>query len=147
MNEFKDQLDAAEKDKVEKLIGELREISAKAQSGDTSVTPEQLKAAIDATQNASLGLFQKVRLSSLLSRSLSHLTFSRCTRRSKLRTTLTTQQTSPLRRQRKRRRIKPPSYSCPFYLPFIWHTSSFELFYHVLSLLPLYYILRLLHCI
>jgi molecular chaperone DnaK len=60
MNEFKDQLDATEKDKVTKLMAELRELSAKAQAGDTSVTPEQLKTAIDATQNASLGLFQKV---------------------------------------------------------------------------------------
>lgn len=60
MNEFKDQLDKAEKEKVEKLVAELREIAVKGQAGDASVTPEQIKAAIDATQNASLGLFQKV---------------------------------------------------------------------------------------
>ncbi|KAG8932790.1 70-kilodalton heat shock protein [Tulasnella sp. 418] len=60
MNEFKDQLDTAEKEKVEKLVGELRELAAKGQSGDASITSEQIKAAIDATQTASLGLFQKV---------------------------------------------------------------------------------------
>ncbi|KAG8914861.1 70-kilodalton heat shock protein [Tulasnella sp. 408] len=60
MNEFKDQLDKDEKEKVEKLVKELREIAVKGQAGDAEVTPEQIKAAIDATQNASLGLFQKV---------------------------------------------------------------------------------------
>ncbi|KAG8873430.1 70-kilodalton heat shock protein [Tulasnella sp. 331] len=60
MNEFKDQLDAAEKDKVTKLVAELREIAVKGQAGDATVTAEQIKAAIDATQTASLGLFQKV---------------------------------------------------------------------------------------
>ncbi|KAG9041997.1 70-kilodalton heat shock protein [Tulasnella sp. UAMH 9824] len=60
MNEFKDQLDKEEKEKVEKLVKELREIAVKGQAGDAEVTPEQIKAAIDATQNASLGLFQKV---------------------------------------------------------------------------------------
>ncbi|KAG8990489.1 70-kilodalton heat shock protein [Tulasnella sp. JGI-2019a] len=60
MNEFKDQLDATEKEKVTKLVAELREIAVKGQAGDASVTPEQIKAAIDATQTASLGLFQKV---------------------------------------------------------------------------------------
>ncbi|KAG9008107.1 70-kilodalton heat shock protein, partial [Tulasnella sp. 427] len=60
MNEFKDQLDKTEKEKVEKLVKELREIAVKGQAGDASVTPEQIKAAIDATQTASLGLFQKV---------------------------------------------------------------------------------------
>jgi len=60
MNEFKDQLDAAEKEKVTKLVAELREIAVKGQAGDASITPEQIKAAIDATQTASLGLFQKV---------------------------------------------------------------------------------------
>ncbi|KAG8955596.1 70-kilodalton heat shock protein [Tulasnella sp. 424] len=60
MNEFKDQLDKTEKEKVEALVKELREIAVKGQAGDASITPEQIKAAIDATQNASLGLFQKV---------------------------------------------------------------------------------------
>lgn len=60
MNEFKDQLDNTEKEKVEKLVKELRDIAVKGQAGDASITPEQIKTAIDATQNASLGLFQKV---------------------------------------------------------------------------------------
>ncbi|TDL16113.1 heat shock protein [Rickenella mellea] len=60
MNEFKDQLDAAEKDKVTKLITELREIAAKGQAADAGTTAEQIKEKIDQTQQASLGLFQKV---------------------------------------------------------------------------------------
>ncbi|KLO17708.1 heat shock protein 70 [Schizopora paradoxa] len=60
MNEFKDQLDAAEKEKVTKLVTELRELASKGQSGDGSVTAEIIKEKIDETQQASLGLFQKV---------------------------------------------------------------------------------------
>jgi len=60
MNEFKDQLDAAEKEKVSKLISELRELAVKGQAADPSVTAENIKEKIDATQQASLGLFQKV---------------------------------------------------------------------------------------
>ena len=59
MNEFKDQLDATEKEKVTKLVAELREIATKGQAGDASVTAEDVKAKIDETQNASLGLFQR----------------------------------------------------------------------------------------
>ncbi|KAG9120445.1 70-kilodalton heat shock protein [Ceratobasidium sp. 392] len=60
MNEFKDQLESGEREKVTKLIAELRELAAKGQAGDASVTGEQIKEAIGATQQASLGLFQKV---------------------------------------------------------------------------------------
>ncbi|EJD40402.1 heat shock protein [Auricularia subglabra TFB-10046 SS5] len=60
MAEFKDQLDGDERDKVTKLVGELREVAAKGQSGDPSVTPDTIREAINATQQASLGLFQKV---------------------------------------------------------------------------------------
>lgn len=60
MNEFKDQLDAAEKDKVTKLVGELRELAVKGQAADPSVTAETIKEKIGETQQASLGLFQKV---------------------------------------------------------------------------------------
>jgi len=60
MNEFKDQLDATEKEKVTKLVGELRELAAKGQAGDGSVTAEQIREKINETQQASLGLFQKV---------------------------------------------------------------------------------------
>jgi molecular chaperone DnaK len=60
MNEFKDQLDAAEKEKVLKLIAELRELAVKGQAADASVTAESIKEKIGETQQASLGLFQKV---------------------------------------------------------------------------------------
>ncbi|KZT21050.1 heat shock protein 70 [Neolentinus lepideus HHB14362 ss-1] len=60
MNEFKEQLDAAEKEKVEKHITELRELAVKGQAGDAAVTAEQIRAKIGETQQASLGLFQKV---------------------------------------------------------------------------------------
>ena len=61
MNEFKDQLDTAEKEKVTKLIGELRELAAMGQSSDASVTADNIREKINETQQASLGLFQKVR--------------------------------------------------------------------------------------
>ena len=60
MSEFKDQLDATEKEKVEKLIVELRDIAVKGQAGDASVTADTIREKISETQNASLGLFQKV---------------------------------------------------------------------------------------
>jgi len=60
MNEFKDQLDVTEKDKVTKLVGELRELAAKGQVGDASITADNIREKISETQNASLGLFQKV---------------------------------------------------------------------------------------
>ncbi|KAH7883285.1 heat shock protein [Phlebopus sp. FC_14] len=60
LNEFKDQVDATEKEKVTKLITELRELAAKGQSGDSSVTADQIREKISETQQASLGLFQKV---------------------------------------------------------------------------------------
>jgi molecular chaperone DnaK len=66
MNEFKDQLDTAEKEKVSKLISELRELAVKGQAADPAVTAEIIKEKIDATQQASLGLFQKVRLLAIL---------------------------------------------------------------------------------
>ena len=61
MNEFKDQLDASEKDKVTKHITELREIAAKGQAGDGAVTADAIREKINETQQASLGLFQKVK--------------------------------------------------------------------------------------
>ena len=60
MTEFKDQLDAAEKDKVTKLLGELRELASKGQAGDASITADTIREKINETQTASLGLFQKV---------------------------------------------------------------------------------------
>jgi len=60
MNEFKEQLDATEKDKVSKLVSDLRELASKAQSGDSSITADAIREKISETQQASLGLFQKV---------------------------------------------------------------------------------------
>lgn len=60
MKDFKDQLDTAEQEKVTKLVTELRELAVKGQAGDSSITAEQIKEAIGTTQQASLGLFQKV---------------------------------------------------------------------------------------
>ncbi|KAJ7503013.1 heat shock protein 70 family [Mycena galericulata] len=60
MSEFKDQLDAAEKEKVTKLVSELRELALKGQAGDANVNHETIREKINETQQASLGLFQKV---------------------------------------------------------------------------------------
>ncbi|KAH8087812.1 heat shock protein 70 family [Cristinia sonorae] len=60
MSEFKDQLDATEKEKVSKLVAELREIAVKGQAGDGSITADSIREKISETQQASLGLFQKV---------------------------------------------------------------------------------------
>ncbi|THV06681.1 heat shock protein 70 [Dendrothele bispora CBS 962.96] len=60
MNEFKDQLDATEKEKVTKLIAELRELAVKGQAADPSVNADAIREKINETQQASLGLFQKV---------------------------------------------------------------------------------------
>ncbi|KAF8520274.1 heat shock protein [Hysterangium stoloniferum] len=60
MNEFKDQLDAAEKEKVTKLVEELRDLASKGQAADPAVDAEKIKEKIGETQQASLGLFQKV---------------------------------------------------------------------------------------
>ena len=60
MNEFKDQLDVSEKEKVTNLVTELRELAAKGQTGDASVSADNIREKISETQNASLGLFQKV---------------------------------------------------------------------------------------
>jgi molecular chaperone DnaK len=60
MNEFKDQIDATEKEKVSKLIVELRELAKKGQTADPSVDADTIREKINETQQASLGLFQKV---------------------------------------------------------------------------------------
>ncbi|KAI0919026.1 hypothetical protein AcW1_003488 [Taiwanofungus camphoratus] len=60
MNEFKDQLDATEKEKVQKLVTELRELAVKGQAGDASTTADTIREKVNETQQASLGLFQKV---------------------------------------------------------------------------------------
>jgi hypothetical protein len=60
MTEFKEQLDKDEKEKVEKLMTELRELAAKGQAGDASTSAETIREKIHETQQASLGLFKKV---------------------------------------------------------------------------------------
>lgn len=60
MGEYKDQLEAAEHEKVNKLIGELKELAVKGQTGDASVTADTIREKIAEVQQASLGLFQKV---------------------------------------------------------------------------------------
>ena len=60
MNEFKEQIDATEKEKVEKLVAELRELAVKGQAGDASVDADKIREKVNETQQASLGLFQKV---------------------------------------------------------------------------------------
>ena len=60
LGEFESQLDAAEREMVKTLLGELRDVAAKGAAGDSSVKPEDIKAALDAAQQASLSLFQKV---------------------------------------------------------------------------------------
>ena len=60
MNEFKDQIDAAEKEKVQALVNELRELAVKGQAGDASINADTIREKVNETQQASLGLFQKV---------------------------------------------------------------------------------------
>ena len=58
MNEFKDQLDQTEKDKVTKHIAELRDLAAKSQAGDATLTADAIHEKISETQQALSGLFQ-----------------------------------------------------------------------------------------
>lgn len=60
MAEFKDQLDKEEAEKVQKLVEELEGLASRGISGDAELTADEIKAKIDETQQASLGLFKKV---------------------------------------------------------------------------------------
>ncbi|KAI8393731.1 hsp7-like protein [Radiomyces spectabilis] len=60
MDDFKEQLDKAEADKLKEKIAALRGEAMKAQSGDAAVNPEELKAKIDDLQQSSLKLFEMV---------------------------------------------------------------------------------------
>lgn len=60
MDDFKDQLDSAEADKLKEKITSLRGEALKAQAGDAAVNPEELKAKIDDLQSSSLKLFEMV---------------------------------------------------------------------------------------
>ncbi|KAI8372200.1 hsp7-like protein [Blakeslea trispora] len=60
MDDFKEQLDKAEAEKLKEKITALRGEALKAQSGDAAVNPEELKAKIDDLQSSSLKLFEMV---------------------------------------------------------------------------------------
>lgn len=60
LKDFEDKLDKTEADSIKEKITGLRELVAKAQSGDSAITAEQLKAQTDAVQTASLNLFDKM---------------------------------------------------------------------------------------
>ncbi|KAI9491611.1 mitochondrial matrix atpase [Zychaea mexicana] len=60
LNDFKDQLDSAEAEKLRTQLQALREEAAKAQSGDAAVQSTELKAKIDELQQSSLKLFEMV---------------------------------------------------------------------------------------
>ncbi|KAG0171941.1 70-kilodalton heat shock protein [Apophysomyces sp. BC1034] len=60
MNDFKEQLDKTEADKLKEKIDALRGEAMKAQSGDANINPEELKAKIDDLQSSSLKLFEMV---------------------------------------------------------------------------------------
>lgn len=60
MDDFKEQLDKAEAEKLKEKITALRAEALKAQAGDASVNPDDLKAKIDDLQSSSLKLFEMV---------------------------------------------------------------------------------------
>jgi len=60
LKEHEDKLDKAEADTIKEKITALRELVAKAQSGEGSITSEELKTKTDAVQTASLTLFDKI---------------------------------------------------------------------------------------
>ena len=109
MNEFKDQLDAAEKDKVNKHVTELREIAAKGQAGDGAVTADAIREKINETQQASLSLFQKVRNHSLVTAYHPHTVVMYRSMRRRTRRAHLPLQRRRRKRRRKRRRIKSSS--------------------------------------
>jgi molecular chaperone DnaK len=60
ITEFGESLSAEEKESVQALIKDLRELSMKAQAGDAAISSETIKNKVGETQQASLKLFQKV---------------------------------------------------------------------------------------
>ena len=60
MEDFKEQVDTSEAEKLKSQIEALRAETVKAQAGETDVGPEQLKAKIDELQQSSLKLFELV---------------------------------------------------------------------------------------
>ncbi|CEP19863.1 hypothetical protein [Parasitella parasitica] len=60
MEDFKEQVDKAEAEKLKQQIESLRAETVKAQGGDESVKPDDIKAKIDELQSSSLKLFEMV---------------------------------------------------------------------------------------
>ncbi|KAI8079562.1 hsp7-like protein [Gilbertella persicaria] len=60
MEDFKDQIDKTEADKLKQQIESLKAEAVKAQAGDTDIKPEDLKHKIDQLQSTSLKLFEMV---------------------------------------------------------------------------------------
>ncbi|KAK5138176.1 hypothetical protein LTR08_004871 [Meristemomyces frigidus] len=60
LKEFEDKIDKAEAEQIKEKITSLREVIATNQSGEGSLTAEELKAKTDDLQNASLTLFDKM---------------------------------------------------------------------------------------
>ena len=59
LNEFKEKVDAADADKLKELVGSLREVAVKAQSGE-EVDPAELSSKTEELQNESLKVFEKL---------------------------------------------------------------------------------------
>ncbi|OAD00065.1 hypothetical protein MUCCIDRAFT_88941 [Mucor lusitanicus CBS 277.49] len=60
MEDFKEQVDSSEAEKLKQQIEALRAETVKAQGGDESVKPDDIKAKIDQLQSSSLKLFEMV---------------------------------------------------------------------------------------
>lgn len=60
MEDFKEQVDKSEAEKLKQQIDALRAETVKAQGGDESVKPDDIKAKIDELQSSSLKLFEMV---------------------------------------------------------------------------------------
>ena len=60
MDEFKDAIDASEKEKITALMTELRELALKGQAGDGGVTADSIREKVNEVQQASLSLFKQV---------------------------------------------------------------------------------------
>ncbi|KAK2741565.1 70-kilodalton heat shock protein [Myotisia sp. PD_48] len=60
LKEFQDKIDKTEADQIREKIATLREIVAKSQSGESTITAEELKQKVDDLQTSSLTLFDKM---------------------------------------------------------------------------------------
>ena len=60
LNEFKEKIDQTEAQKITEKISQLREVIAKSQAGESSVTAQELKNSTDELQSASLTLFDQM---------------------------------------------------------------------------------------